>query len=181
MMKTTKSGQLAFGGMSAALSVLLLLLTAIVPVSEMGLPAVAGVVLIPVVLELGRKPGLTVYAAVSLLALFLVGSWESKLLYIAFFGYYPILKAVIESRCGRVVEWILKLLVFNAAAITTYWALFTFFSLDPAEFTIGGVSLPWVFLLLGNGVFLLYDIGLTRLISTYVQLWSPRLRRLFRF
>ena len=180
-MKPNKSGKLAFCGMTAALSVLMLFLTVLVPVSEIGLPALAGVVLIPVVLELGRRAGLTVYAVVSLLALLLVGSWEPKLLYIAFFGYYPVLKAVIEGRCGRVTEWVLKLLVFNVATVAVYWALFTFFSLEADAFTIGGVSLPWVFLLLGNGVFLLYDIGLTRVISAYVRLWSPRLRRLFRF
>lgn len=44
---------------------------------------------------------------------------------------------------------------------------------------IGGVSLPRVFLLAGNLVFLLYDWCLTRLIALYMAKWHPRVRKLF--
>jgi len=179
-MRTAKSGPVALCGMTAALSTLLLLLT-IVPVSEIGLPALAGVLLVPTVIELNKKYALSVYAAVSLLALLVVPSWEAKLLYVAFFGYYPILKAILEGLHSRLMEWVLKFVVFNAAIIAAYWVLLTFLHLDPATFELGGVPLPWVFLLLGNGVFLLYDIGLSRIIGAYVHGFGPRLRRLFRF
>ena len=179
-MKRKTSGPVALCGMTAALSLLLLLLT-IVPVSEMGLPALAGALLMPVVVELGRRYAVAVYGAVSLLALLMVPSWEAKLLYVGFFGYYPILKAVLEHLHSRVTEWALKLLVFNGSVVATYWLLMTFFRLDPTSFTIGGVSMPYVFLSLGNGVFLLYDIGLSRLITSYINVLGPRLRRLFRF
>ncbi len=179
-MNTKKSGPVALCGITAAISLLVLLLT-VVPVTEIGLPALAGALLMPVVVELGRRYGLLVYAAVSLLALLMVPSWEAKLLYVAFFGYYPLLKSLIERLQSIVWEWVLKLAVFNAAIIVTYACLFSFFSMDAAAFTIAGVSLPWVFLLAGNGIFVLYDSGLTHLITVYITLWGPLLRRLFRF
>lgn len=175
-----KSGPVALCGMTAALSLVILALS-VIPTAEIGLPAMAGALLFPVVVETSRRHALAVYAAVSLLALLLVVSWEAKLLYIAFFGYYPILKSVIERLSSRVVEWMLKLVVFNVSVVAVYACLLTLFRLDPAMFSIGGVSLPWVFLAAGNGIFILYDIGLSRLIAVYVRVWGPRLRRLFRF
>lgn len=80
----------------------------------------------------------------------------------------------------RALEWTLKLLVFNLATVTAYWLLLTFFALPAETFTIGGVSLPWVFLLLGNGVFVLYDWGLSRLITAYIVHWQPRVHRLIK-
>lgn len=178
-MKRNKSGTIAFCGVLAALALVILLITA-VPVTEISLAALAGIVGAPVVIEAGRRAGLLHYAAVSLLALFLVPSVEGKGLYIAFFGYYSVLKAALEgSRLPRPAEWGVKLAVFNAAMVGGYWVMLSFFQLDSDAFTIGGVSLPWVFLLAGNLVFLLYDWCLTRLIALYMIQWHPRIRKLF--
>ena len=54
------------------------------------------------------------------------------------------------------------------------------FRLEKDTFVIGGVSLPWVFLPLGNGVFWLYDRCLSGLIGKYLSLWQPRVQRLFK-
>ena len=105
-----------------------------------------------------------------------------KALYIAFFGYYPVLKAALESRrLPRLAEWGLKLVVFNAAVIAAYWLMLTVFSLPKDSFTIDGVSLPWVFLPIGNAVFFLYDRCLTGLVIKYMRAWQPQVRRLFKF
>ena len=63
--------------------------------------------------------------------------------------------------------------------VAAYYVMLTFFHLDSDAFTIGGVPLPWVFLLAGNLVFLLYDWCLTRLIALYMAKWHPRVRKLF--
>lgn len=76
------------------------MLLTILPISEMGLPALAGAVLIPIILEIGVKWGWMSYACVALLSLLITPSMEAKVLFIAFFGYYPVLKALIERR-GR--------------------------------------------------------------------------------
>ncbi len=176
-----RTGKIAFCSMMTALSLVVLLAT-VVPITEISLAALAGIIGMPVVVEVGRKYGLLTYATVSILALLLVPTVEGKALYIAFFGYYPVLKAALENRhLHPAAEWGGKLAVFNAATIIAYAVMLRFFSLPADSFTIGGVSLPWVFLLLGNGIFVLYDRCLTGLLTRYLRSWQPRVRRLFRF
>ena len=180
-MNKRNGGKIAFCGIATALSLVILLLT-IIPVTEISLAALAGIVSIPVVIEFGRKYGLAVYTVVSILALVLIPTIEGKALYIAFFGYYPILKSALECRrLPRVAEWSVKLAVFNAAVIVAYLLMLNVFDLPKDSFQIGGVSLPWVFLPLANGVFFAYDWCLTGLIAKYLTAWQPRVRRLFKF
>lgn len=176
----TNSGRIAFLGVTTALAVVFLLLT-LFPTATIALAALAALVSIPTVVELGKKAALLQYVAVSLLALLVVPAVEGKGLYVAFFGYYTVLKAFLEERrWPRAAEWGVKLAVFNAAMVAAYWVMLTFLSLEADSFVIGGVSLPWVFLLAGNGVFAVYDLALTRLIGQYLRRWRWPLRRLFR-
>ncbi len=181
MKKPNAAGRMAFCGTTAALAVVILLAGAIIPTAEIALPALAGLLMMPVVVELGKGAALSTYATVAVLSLLLVPSWEPKLLFVAFFGYYPVIKAVLESHLKRLPEWLCKLAVFNTAVIGSY-ALMLWLKMVPADaFTVAGVSLPWAFLAAGNVIFILYDIGLTRVITLYVAAFSPRLRRLFKF
>ena len=173
--------KIAFCGITAALSLVILLMT-IIPVTEISLAALAGIVIIPVVIEFGRKTGLVVFAVVGALALLLIPTLEGKALYIAFFGYYPVLKSALESRrLPRLAEWGIKFVLFNVAIVAAYWLMLNVFSLPKDSFQIGGVSLLWVFLLIGNAVFFIYDRCLTGLIFKYMTAWQPRVRRLFKF
>lgn len=173
--------KIAFCGIAAALSLVILLMT-VIPITEISLAALAGIIGIPVVIEFGRKTGLAVYAVVSLLALLLIPTLEGKALYIAFCGYYPVLKSALEiRRLPRLAEWGIKLAIFNVAVIAAYFLMLTVFGIPADSLTIGGVSLPWVFLLLGNAVFFVYDWCLTGLISKYMTAWQPRVRQLFKF
>ena len=179
-MKT--SSRVALGGMMGALSLVCLLLT-LFPYATYALPALAGVCLFPVVIECGKRYGLMVYIATALLALLITPDVEAKLLYVVFFGYYPLVKSVAESRRHRVGEWVIKLAVFNIAVVAAY-AVMAQVGLSLEDFAISGVPLPLpvilvLFLLAGNGVFVLYDIALTRALPLYFGRVQPRLRRLF--
>ena len=66
-----RSTQVALGGMIAALSLLFLFLTGVFPFATYILPAAAGILLVAVVVESGWRWALGVYAAVSLLAVFI--------------------------------------------------------------------------------------------------------------
>ena len=46
---------------------------------------------------------------------------QAALLYVIFFGYYPILKALIERLKNKIVQWVLKYAVFNAAIVSAYF------------------------------------------------------------
>ncbi len=176
-----KSGRVALAGIVCALSFIAMLLT-VIPVTEIALPAIAGALLILLVIELGVKWGFLGYVVVAILSLLMAPSIESRVLFVLFFGYYPVLKALLERIPFRFVGWLLKFLVFNATAIGGYLLLMrVLLVVDPADFVLFGVFLPGVFLLAGNVVFLLYDIGLTRWISLYLHFWRPRLQKLLHF
>ena len=176
-MRTKNTGRLALAGVLTALTVVFLLFT-ISPLATVGLAALAGVCGIPVVVELGRKAGLIHFAAAALLAWFLVPTIEGKGMYVAFFGWYTVFKAWIESKnLPRLGEWTAKCGVF-AAAVVAYGAVWVFLLDMPLP------AWSWITPLLTVGlcaVFGVYDFGLTRLIGTYLTHVGPKLRQIFRF
>ena len=90
-MKARKSTQVALGGMSSALCLLLMFMTGLIPFGTFALPAMAGIVLIVVVVEMGRSTAALVYGAVSLLSLFMCPDKEAAMMFIGFFGCYPVI------------------------------------------------------------------------------------------
>jgi hypothetical protein len=106
--------------------------------------------------------------------------------YLVFFGYYPILKEMLE-KLYKPIAWGLKLVVFNIA-VTAYGFIcyFLFFGQLKALFEevsalLGGISAGAVIVIAIyvalNLVFVVYDIALTRLITLYLV----RLRKKFKF
>lgn len=161
--------RVAFCGIIAALALVLMLITSLVPIGTYAFPCFAGIFIAAVVIEYGWKWGLGVYAVVSVLSLFLAGDKEAVLYFIAIFGYYPILKAVFEKNIkNKLILYIVKLAVFNAAAIASFYAAAFLLSISPEEYTLFGVYMPLAFLAFGNVFFLVYDFAVTVFVSQYV-------------
>lgn len=176
-MKAKRTGRLALAGVLTALALVFLLLT-ITPMATVALAAIAAVCGIPVVIELGQRAGLIHFAAVAVLALILVPTIEGKGIYIAFFGWYTVFKAFIESKnLPRLGEWGIKLAIFIVAmlAYTAVWV----FLLDmpiPPDFALWIIATTLL-----CAVFAVYDIGLSRLIATYFSHIRPKIQEIFRF
>lgn len=176
-----RTSKVALAGLVCALSLVCMLLT-VIPVMEISLPVLAGILLVVLVVELGWKWGVLGYFTVAILSMLLAPSFESRILFAVFFGYYPVLKSLIERFRAATACWAVKLFAFNLAVGGAYFLLMRFTTaVDVEEFTLFGVYLPGVLLLLGNVVFVIYDIALSRLITTYVSRWQPKLRKLLRF
>lgn len=150
--------------MLAALSLLLMLLTRAVPFSEMALPAVAGVLLIFAVMEMGAGWALVIYAAVSLLSLLVAFENGAALYYILFFGLYPILKNYVERIRTRPLQWAAKLALFNLCAVALYFLTARLFGM-PQAIARYGLALAVAVV---NVTFVIYDFALSRLIVLYV-------------
>ncbi len=184
----SQSGKTAMGGMITALSVVVLMPTAL-EVFVYALPAFAGMLVMFSVIELDKKWAFGIYAAVSILSLMLVPNKVAAVLYAAFFGYYPILKAILESRLPKVPEYILKFAVFNVSMIVSYAVLVKILGMPFNELMgleegetgfLAKYMLP-VMLVLGNITFALFDVALTRLVTAYLRVWQKRFRKLFSF
>ncbi|MBQ4105426.1 MAG: hypothetical protein IJC86_03455 [Clostridia bacterium] len=171
-----KTFPLAFSAVLAALSLVLLLLTGVVPVGTYAFPCIAGALLSAVVIEAGYPLAVSCYVVVSVMAFFLVADKEAVLYYICFLGFYPVLKGLIERIQSRVFQWIIKYLVFNVCIIGAFFAGMYLLNIPKESFELFGVYLPWVFLLAGNFIFVIYDLCLTRIISAYVNIWRKRIK-----
>lgn len=161
--------RVAVCGIVSALGLALMMLTTIIPIGTYALPCFAGIFISAVVVEYGCKWALGVFAVVSILSLFLAGDKEAVLYFAAFFGYYPIFKCVAEKKIKSIVlQYIIKFILFNLAAVVSFFMAMFFLSVPTEEFTIFGLYLPFVFLVVANVFFLLYDFAVTVFVSNYV-------------
>ncbi len=151
----------ALCGMAVALTVVLMAITTILPVLMYVLPIVTGIIVMFMSLVAGKKYGLGVYAASSILLLILITDKESALTYTLFFGYYPLIKDTFE-RLPEVFSWLLKFVVFNLCAVLIGVISVYVFGISGEEYSeFGKWTIP-ILLGMSNIVFLLYDMALKK-------------------
>ena len=171
---STRGGVVALGGVLAAGSLAVLWLACVAPSGRIGLTAAAGLFPVAGVLAAGRAAGYLCWAAGGILGLILLPDKGVALLYVAFLGLYPVVKSRIESIRRLGVEWVLKLLFFNAA-LTVFWFLLRGLFLPNPPAWVGENSL--ILYGAGNVIFLVYDVGLSRLIAVLQGRLMPGRRR----
>lgn len=174
-----KSTQIAIGGVFSGLCLALMFLTGMVPFSMYALPAIAGAMLVAVVVENGRRTAFMVYLSVSILAPLIVPNPEAAMMFIAFFGYYPIIQGLFVRIKPRLFRTVCKLLLFNVAIVGSYWFGYTVLGMTELLEDIGDYSYLILagFLLVGNVIFVMYDFILTRYTIIYVRWFKPRFLR----
>ena len=99
--------------------------------------------------------------------------------YVLMFGLYPIINKYFEMVRLRPVEYALKLLYFNAAAIGAIYLAAKLLGIDFMDGMPSGRYGAALLLLLGNGVFLIYDLALTRCVYMYVTRFQKHIRKRF--
>ena len=174
------SMKLAFSGVVAALSTVVLMLTGAAPMATLALPALAGCLVIPVVVEAGLPWGFGVYGVCSVLGFLLAPDREAFLFYLVFFGYYPALFAVLGRIRSRVLRYGAKLLVFNAALGLEILLSVYVLGIPFEAFTFLGPAGPAALWALANGVFVVYDLALGGLIVQYLNRLHDRLGRILK-
>jgi hypothetical protein len=174
-----KSGQVALGGIATGMCIALMFATGMIPFSYYALPALAGLVLIAVREENGLSTALIVFAAVSLLSVFVVPIKEAALLFIAFFGYYPILQETFAKIRPKALSWVVRLVIFNAAVVAAYWVIVNVFGITEIleEFGDFGKYSVLVLLAFANVFFVIYD-GAVKNITLSYDITSPKLKRI---
>lgn len=176
MEKMNKTSKTTLGAMTAALSVVIMLLT-VVPVMTYAAPMLAGMLLLLIVIETDKKWGYAIFAVVAVLSALLATDKQAVILYIMFFGHYPVTKALIEGKIkSRAVEWLIKFLIFNLMMISAYLLVVKVFAFPMEEIGDMGKYGSLILLAVGNIVFPVYDITMTRLVLIY----DLRLRKVVR-
>lgn len=149
------------------------------PYFTYAVPAISGVLTLVVLIEIKGKWPLFTYIVTAVLV-FLFAEPEAKFMYILFFGYYPLLKAVIERIRSRVVQYLLKFAVFNSAIFVIYGILSSIIGVDISEFGQYGIIGIACMLLLANVTFYLYDVVLVRVANIYMQMVHPKLKKVLK-
>jgi len=151
------------------------LLGGYVPVGTYVAPILAGLCLMPIAMDIGRRTALVAWAAVSILSFLLVPDIELVLFFILLFGYYPVLYPQLNKIKNRVLRYAVKFLLFNAVVAVVYVLLFFVFSSPQLlEDIATSATLFWVSLIVvGNIIFLLYDFLIDKVRIIYIH----RIRR----
>jgi len=163
-------------GMMAALSATFMLISYF-PYLTYAIPAISGLFIMTVVVEIDRKWALLAFFA-SCVPIFLLAEPESKLLYILFFGYYPILKAKIETLRSPVTEWAIKYSVFNVVILFVYIIFAGILDISFEDFGALGKFGAVILLILANIVFFVYDIAVSRMAMVYIKVVQPKIKKL---
>ena len=162
-----KTKKLTVCAMMAALSVVFMFIGVLFPSGRMGFMAIASLFVVAVVIQYGYLSAVSVFVVSSLLGLIIIPDKIPLMFYFIFFGYYPVIKSIAEKVRKRCFSWVFKLAVFNAA-LTVFFIfmkellMLRFF--DNISDNISGIVIYIVF----NIIFLIYDIGLSRLIGFYM-------------
>lgn len=163
--RNQSAGRIAITAMLTALSLILLYVSAFLPTGRMGVVAAAGLLPAAAVVSGGLSAGALCWAGTGLLGLLLLPDKGNALLYLLFFGIYPLVKCLVERLRKLPLEILLKLVFFNAVFSVFWFGLRAVF--------LSALPLPelahWLVYLLGNIVFLVYDFGFSKLIDVYVQ------------
>ena len=172
-----KSIKVSMGGIVAALSLVLMFLTSVIPFGTYAFPTFAGILLVLIVINLGYGYAVAVYVATAVISFLLVTDKEAALYYTMFLGFYPIVKSLIERIQLKPIQYLIKFALFNVCMIAAFFIGMFVLSIPKESFNLFGVYLPWVFLLIGNVFFLIYDLCVTRLVTIYLLKWHNRFNK----
>ncbi len=156
----SKARNMAFGGVLAALAVVIMTMGGLIPFFTYVCPMLCCIILMLVTGMCGNRVGWAWYGSVSILGLLLAPDKEAAAVFLAL-GYYPIIMPFF-NRLPLSFLW--KLIYFNAVTLVLYWALLNLFGLQQlmSEFQeLGTIGLV-ITLLLGNVCFLLLDMTLKK-------------------
>jgi len=158
-MKRFSAKNIALGGVLSAMAQVIMGLGTMIPFATYICPVLCMLILCVYHRIAGRKAAWTWYIATSLVSLLLSPDKEASAM-LVFFGYYPIVKPVLE---GKALGWFYKFTVFNISILTMYGLLIYVFAMTQvaAEFQEMGTVMTIATLLLGNVTFFVLDRLLT--------------------
>lgn len=165
------SKKISISGIMLAITVLCLFLATVLPTNRLSFYALSSFTVSVIIIEYGAKAGWAFYIASCLLSFVLVYEKLELIPYILFFGLYGIAKYYIEKLNNILLEYVLKYTFFNICIML--------FVLFVREIILKGIEIKfpwWIFAIVLQIVFLIYDYVYT----LFIQYYKNRLRMRFR-
>lgn len=160
-MRKRSAWKLAFGGLMAALSMVIMCLGTLIPIATFVCPVLCCMIGSVVMRLCGKRIAFAWYMLLGLLLLVMCPDKEAAIVYILF-GYYPMLKPIIDRARLRIL---LKFLYFNLFCLTVYLGFLHLFGLSTIikEYAQLGIAGLVFMLIFGNVTFFLLDFLLKRI------------------
>lgn len=170
-MRNKKAKSVALAGILTALAVVFLLAGSLLDILDLTMAAVAALVVMIALIELGKGWAVGVYAAASVLSILLLPTTAS-IVFAGFIGCYPVIKVYLDRIPSKILQYLAKFGCFNlflAAALLIIWWMF-------------GAENEWIAMAkwlvpLANLTFIIFDFCLAKLAVFYLVKIRPRLFR----
>jgi len=173
-MKTGKaSSKIALCGILTALSVAAMIIAGFMGVLTYAAPMIAGGFMIVPERQFGKATAFTMFAAVSLLGLFLITDKEMALFYILLFGHYPIIQPLLNGIIRKPLRILAKTLIFNIGAIMSVLLAQLVFAVPIFDTDHHLWLIAAGYLLAANFCFFLYDRALMGFYAIYDARLAP--------
>lgn len=151
----TPASLIAFGGIFAALAIVIMMLGGLIPIATYVSPMLCTILLQIVLTRCGTRIAWAWFGAVAVLGILLSPDKEAAGVFLVI-GYYPILKPGMDKMHG-VFLW--KAAFFNSSVLVLYFFLLKVFGLEglSEDFADFGQWMLAVMLILGNVTFFMLD------------------------
>lgn len=163
-----KSKQISLGAMITVFSIILLYMTSVIPTARFFLISLASFLIAVLIIEVGISYAILSFVSTAILGFIMIPNKLLLIPYITFLGYYGVIKLYIERIDKFLLEWIIKIVVFNIALSINYYLLTIVFAQQ--------LILPFsiIFVVLGlQIVFIVYDYTF----SMFIQYYNNKLKR----
>lgn len=147
-----------------ALGCVFIYLASIIPSGVFVFLAISSLCVIAARIHCSVRFALMTFAATSLLGFFIAADKSCVILYVGFFGYYPIVKSAFERIRNTALSWAAKLVLFNIVLAAGWIFSRELFFADIPQIP-GGLAVMYAVF---NIVFAVFDVGLSKLIHYYM-------------
>jgi len=173
----SKTKKIAICAMMSALGASIMYVGSLFGVFDISAACISSFIVLFVLIELGTRYSLCVYAVTSVLSFIVVTDKLSAYFYILFFGLMPITKRAFETlgaKVGMTLSYIAKIATFNVELlIFGYFTKEIFLDIGTGTELIGEDLLIAVYFVLANVIFILADI----LYGTCTRIYFFRFRK----
>jgi hypothetical protein len=164
-----KSKNTAFCGMISALSVVLMLVTTVLPVMMYVLPIATGILVVLTAGVTNKKWAAGTFFSTAVISLMLLTEKETALTYLFFFGWYPLVRESL-SVIPKILQYLVKIVMFNFSAVAIGVVGVYVFGISKDEYTeFGKFTIP-ILLGMANVVFILYELMLKKYSSVLEEI-----------
>lgn len=167
-MKNTK--KIALAGIFAALCLMFLFVGSLFQTLDLSAAAMASIVVLVAMIELNKSWALGVYAVASLLSLLLLPYKSAAAVFALFAGFYPILKAPLNSIKPKWLSYVARIACFNILLTVLIYVSSNLLGIEEEYLNFG-----WIIYGLCNITFIVYDLALERVSVLYIRRIKPKL------